>query len=293
MSSLIGVNENEQLHTLHEMADLVDNMYFPSRTGKLVKKPFQIGISVSIYSTVDLFKELKSEGLSFLLTTRINQDSLENVFSTLRLMGGSNSHPSAIEVCNRIRKICVTKNLKTVLNNPSFEMSDTDQFVSADILDNIDVDLENNDVNDVDLSSVDDEFHEMEPEKSEARDYVAGYICNKLKLKSKSCSNSNSWISFKGKGKLKEPSDRLSDICQKCDILFDKFHGKGIRICHDPLGKLEEMVLKKHPDFPPKVVLLFCKVKFYSRIRQLNVKLKIKKHKNSIRSLKQMAQFLN
>ena len=112
-----------------------DKMYFPSRCGNLVQKPFQTGIIVGINSTVSLYNDLKSEGIHFVLTSRLNQDALENTFSTLRLMGGSNSHPTALEVSNRIRKLCITKNVCIVANNPSVEITDNDEHISADLFD--------------------------------------------------------------------------------------------------------------------------------------------------------------
>ena len=124
------------------------------------------------------------------------------------------------------------------------------------------------------MSHVEDEFQEFEFEKSEPREYVAGYICHKLKLKPKSKNNSNSWICFKGEGRLKEPSDKLSDLCAKSDIIFDNFHGKGLRICRDPLGKVQHLILSKYPNFPPRIVRFFCKVKFFAHIKQFNVKVK-------------------
>ena len=51
-----------------------------------------------------MYNELKNEGIIFLLTSRINQDALENTFSSLRYMGGNNCHPSAVECINRIRE---------------------------------------------------------------------------------------------------------------------------------------------------------------------------------------------
>ena len=101
------------------MQKLVEQMYFKNRFGNLSKKPFQTGILVSIKSTLSLYKDIKSEGIDFWLTSRINQDGLENIFSTLRLMGGSNSHPSSLEVINRIHKLCLIKNVKVVVNNPN------------------------------------------------------------------------------------------------------------------------------------------------------------------------------
>ena len=275
------------------MSDLVTNMYFPSSNNKLVQKPFQCGILISIKSTISLYRELKTEGASFLLTSRINQDGLENLFSTVRLMGGNNSHPSSVEVSNILRKLCITENVKIVVNNPAVETCDEDEFVSAELFDSVVDDLIDDDIKET-VTDVTDEFHEFGNETSnEGRNYVAGYICRKLKLKPNTETNANSWISLKGEGRLLEPSSDLVKLCEKCDQIFDAFNGKSVRICHDPLGKLISCILSKHPSFPPDIVELFCKVKFYSRIKDENKKVKIKTLNKTVRSLKQMAQFMN
>ena len=72
---------------MEKMSDLNKKMYFNSNNGKLDKKPFQSRIEVSINATIDLYKELKSEGIIFLLTSRINQDALENVFFNFAING--------------------------------------------------------------------------------------------------------------------------------------------------------------------------------------------------------------
>ena len=106
------------------MKELVTNMYFPLNNGKLVRKPFQGGIIVGIRSTLALFKELKDENMDFLLTTRVNQDCIENLFSCVRSMGGNGTHPTPIEAMNRIRKLCLTKSVQFVLDNANVEQSD-------------------------------------------------------------------------------------------------------------------------------------------------------------------------
>ena len=121
---------------LNEMKEIVKKMYFmDKKTGRLVQKPFQKGLLVSIRSIIELFKELKSDGLKYLLTTRVNQDVLENSFSSLRYMGGNNTHPSASNFCERIRLLCVLKNIHFVVTNPSVEYSEESQFLSSDIID--------------------------------------------------------------------------------------------------------------------------------------------------------------
>lgn len=131
-------------------------------------------------------------------------------------------------------------------------------------------------------------------DSKEARNYVAGYICKKLSLIPHETLSlkPNSWISWKGEGKLIEPNSELVELIAKCDNLFDKFHGKGIRVMKNPLEKLCEKIQSENPDFPTEIVKLFCKVKFFSRIKDLNNQLKLSR-KKSVRCFKQLGQFLN
>jgi hypothetical protein len=98
---------------------------------------------------------------------------------------------------------------------------------------------------------------------------------------------------FLGEGKLVEPSTDLIEIIAKCDVLFDAFHGNQMRIGKNPLEKLVSLISKEHPEFPSKIVTLFCKIKFFSRIKDLNTQLKLARGKTSLRSLKQTGQFMN
>ena len=121
MSCTSGIHEEKQLKALHAMKQLASYMYCPTKNGGLARKPFMTGIIVSVNSTIDLYYETKREGLKYQLTTRENQDSLENLFSNLRATGGGNSHPSPVETANRIRKLCVYKNVSFVLDSANVE----------------------------------------------------------------------------------------------------------------------------------------------------------------------------
>ena len=167
-------------------------MYFGKDS--LKKKPFQTGIIVSIKATLDLYEELKTEGFSFLLTSRLNQDSLENVFSQLRALGGNNTHPSSVQTINRIRILCLSKSVNEIVSNSSVEMSNEDTFLSVDLLDELHLDI-HPDMLEPD-AYVDDELHELELNSNEPRNYVAGYISNKLNLVQSNKTEENSWISI-------------------------------------------------------------------------------------------------
>lgn len=59
--------------------------------GKNTLLTFQKGILISIKSTQLLFKDLMEKyDISYILTHRLNQDSLESLFSIVRSRGGLN-----------------------------------------------------------------------------------------------------------------------------------------------------------------------------------------------------------
>ena len=160
-----------------------------------------------------------------------------------------------------MRTLCITKNVKIVENNPAVESfdCDEDEFVSADLFDSVVDDLIDDDLEE-NATDVIDEFYEFDNESpNEGRNYVAGYICKKLMLQPKTEPDSNSWISIKGEGRLLEPSSDLVKLCEECDKIFDVFNGIGIRMCHDPLGKVISFILSKKPSSP--LILLHCFVK--------------------------------
>ena len=104
------------------------------------------------------------------------------------------------------------------MNNHVVEVSEEDEFISAELFDSVIKDVNFVDVIDDDLI-VNDEFHEFE-RINEGRNYIAGYICKKLNLQPLNNDSSNSWISVKGEGRLIEPNRDVVEVCAKCDINF-------------------------------------------------------------------------
>ncbi|KAF0739316.1 THAP-type domain-containing protein [Aphis craccivora] len=78
--------------------------------GKKTLQTFQKGILMHINGTRHLLNILKENGLQYLLTSKINQDALENLFSQLRTRGGLNDHPSPLNALHRLRMILLGKN---------------------------------------------------------------------------------------------------------------------------------------------------------------------------------------
>ena len=73
--------------------------------GRNALLPCQKGIIRSITSLRGLYHDLKETvpEVKYVMTSRVNQDCLENTFSQLRGMGGQNHCPDAVEVRNRLR----------------------------------------------------------------------------------------------------------------------------------------------------------------------------------------------
>ena len=89
------------------------------------------------------------------------------------------------------------------------------------------------------------------------------------------------------------PTEELKNICEISDRIFDFFHGDGLRFCKNPFSDLCKEILDENPTLSVKVVSLYCRVKFYARLRQLNRDIKIKNLNKSVRTFKQNAQFSN
>ena len=131
---------------------------------------------------------------------------------------------------------------------------------------------------------------DKEEDDEEAFNYVAGYVGRKLGYDPAVDTNSNSWISIVGGEKFHHPSEDVKTMCRNCNTQFNEFHGYSLRLCNDPVTKLQKLIHKNYPTIPPKLSRLFCKVKFYSRLRRLNSKIKSSSQTKSVRAMKQVAQ---
>ena len=161
------------------------------------------------------------------------------------------------------------------------------------MVDNLNLNLSNySNINDIS-----DEFCNTEcpvTTNDDARKYVAGYICRKLNLRRDlSKKDKSSWIYLKGEGRLLEPTSELIDLIKSCDKVFSQYHGNTIQVGKHPLKKVQNLILSTHKNFDPKVVQLYCKVRFFSRVKDFNKSLKINKKAMNVRNFKQTSQFVN
>lgn len=94
--------------------------------------PFQRGILTSINSTRGLFNEMSGSSMrfSYILTNKVNQDVVENLFSMIRKVGALHQKPSAVDAKRRLKLICLSwggSNLKT----SAVQKEDDEPFLSS------------------------------------------------------------------------------------------------------------------------------------------------------------------
>lgn len=108
-----GINLKDQKEVLEKTSNVIKTL----RVGKhksLIQ--FQKGILLSNRSIVELFLYLQKRhsDVQYILTTRLNQDILENFFSYMRGMGSSNDHPNPLDFIYRMRWFILGKHSASV-----------------------------------------------------------------------------------------------------------------------------------------------------------------------------------
>ena len=81
-------------------------------------------------------------------------------------------------------------------------------------------------------------------------------------------------------------------MCRRINEIFNKFNGPFLKKCVDPIGSVVKVILRKFPSYDIKIVKYFCKMKFFSRIKNKNLELRLK-NPTTVRFYKQTAQFVN
>ncbi len=85
--------------------------------------PFQKGFLVSIDAALELYDKIRNDyAAKFLLTSRINQDCLENFFSRIRYIGGSpDNHPGCCEFVSRFRLLVLGQSSQYIIQSASVQ----------------------------------------------------------------------------------------------------------------------------------------------------------------------------
>lgn len=97
----------------------------PKRQIKMQK--CQQGWILTLNSMILLYEDLRSQGYEYLIPRRLNQDCLENFFSTIRGSGGHNRNPSALQFHSNFKMACF-KNCSTKKHFTNCDDDDDDNF---------------------------------------------------------------------------------------------------------------------------------------------------------------------
>jgi hypothetical protein len=100
-----------------------------TKKGKFSQRPCFKGFTQTINDILQFFEELKH---FFLMTNRLNQDELGNLFSIFRQKGGYNKNPTSRTIRTSIRSSCIFSLYASTATNcePS---QDTNDFISIDV----------------------------------------------------------------------------------------------------------------------------------------------------------------
>lgn len=153
------------------------DLYKLSKKEKITRPPCFNGFTQTINGVLYFFEDEKKHNISFLLTNRLNQDVIENLFSIFRQKGGYNRNPSSRVIRTSFRStaiyslVCTSKgtnckqNLDTeedctiidvnnqkssaICSDHAIELSDTESLLSSssnDLCDNLSKEKEKMDV---------------------------------------------------------------------------------------------------------------------------------------------------
>ena len=252
--------------------------------------PFQKGWIVSIDASLALLDKLRSKYQAlFLMTSRVNQDCLENLFSRIRYIGGSDTHPGCVEFMNRLRLLVLGQSsafvVETAPVRTADEEEDMDTVLSQKIVEGIDSD-EPTDLIIPELGIQEEMVVNTAPEgvdcTMEAVKYLAGYVARKFRGIYPELSADGTmdppvecpWIDTFSFGGLTRPSSAWLEQYQKFEGEFNNLFGD--KIAREPMviNKLEKHLSKKFPESPLQVVKFYSKMRIHIRIKYMRIQYK-------------------
>lgn len=203
--SAFGIHIEQQINIVNNMKSVVEKMRV---AGKTAMMPFQKGILITISSLLEMHSYLqKTKMLKFIMTSRLNQDVLENLFSRIRNMGHSYDNPTPTDFKYRIRMLVLGNEIPTsgscaVIAECGKEKPYLTSQMFVSISKNVEVEnsaTSNNDISTVieETDNSDKDLAELSTQDNEALRYIAGYVAhfsNDTSLKGSSSSTSEGTI---------------------------------------------------------------------------------------------------
>ncbi|KAF0718930.1 Transposable element P transposase, partial [Aphis craccivora] len=103
--------------------------------GKETRPPYFNGFTQIINGVLCFFdEELKNNGITFLITNRLNQDILENLFSIFRQKGGYNKNPTVRTIRTSFRSTCLFSLIASKGSNCMISQEIDDSTIEQDVI---------------------------------------------------------------------------------------------------------------------------------------------------------------
>lgn len=273
---------------------------------------FQKAILMSIFSLRGLFDDMKARfGIKYIMTAKLNQDALENLFSIVRTRGGGNDHPSPMQFLRRLRVIILGKSIQSVSSGQSTEdRCSGEEYLVMDVLKgykptestgNSSADAPGELENDVDFNEVFAEDQECDSyfiTEQDGFEYVVGAVARKFRAKypyvgdytyrlrdqhvnltdysllDHDYAYPNSYVDHLSLGGLTNPSGEFMQQATGFESFFKSYHKDSISKDKGIVAKVANLLLSKNPDVPAEIVEHFIRLRTYIRISTLNRKIK-------------------
>lgn len=309
LKSAYGLHIEEQNVALNELFDLCSSMRVMGKTELL---PFQKGFLISINSLKGLYEDLKSEGYTYIMAARCNQDILESYFSLVRGLGRFYDHPLPTAVSQRIKALLLGRSAATIVTSGNCQSEDV-PTLSVDILNNlesseegieeeaIEPDLDSPEEEQEFVSVVQQDLEEnsdclssrdekaMTREETDLIKMLAGYIAYRVKKKqlntnyvyghpTKDFPSQNDWLSALSRGALMRPTSEWETTVRKMETDFNTYHGE------DNLSKqckvmktLIDILQNKYPHIDEFAIVCYVRTRTFMRMKSMNSKKCIKR----------------
>ena len=235
---------------------------------------FLKAITIFINSLLELLPYLKSAYLvNYILTHRLNQDCLENVFSQIRGMGRLHYHPNPVEFRYRLRALLISKSQGKVMSSNCADGDYVQNCVSATVLEQTNVSTDHCTDTEIEEEASSLPFDGDTKEKN-VIGYIAGYVAKKLRLEHRDLgiptfmkTVDDSWISKLSRGGLLQPSEKWLSICLKLEQHFKASCKDGI-----PRERTLTNLFATLPyiDAPKKAIELYFRIRLYAKMKYLN-----------------------
>lgn len=285
----------------NEILDLMYHTILNMRcVGKRVLQIFQKGILLSINSIKALYLDVhENYKMKYILTHRLNQDVLENIFSQLRTRGGLNDHPSPLNALQRLKMIILGKSSQLQLGTNTTDKS-SDEFIIGKVLLQCDIktiddvsSLSSTSTDTLSQFNVDDNLTTYT--ENDGFEYLAGWMAKKLKNSHPELGDYThklnhehdyvrpSWVRHLSFGGLVAPTTAFKSLILQLDKEFNKYMGDGLKNDKDITKKLLKKFQITFPSIDEDIIKLFIKHRIFIRINYLNTTYNEKKNDKTLK----------